>query len=109
LELGQGGMIDRLNIGGGTWLQDSKLTEAGLKATLLKNKLYATLAYYTQEKTAFNTQAGTFDNYKSKGVEFEARYAPTKSLSFTATGTWQRTDLLNSPFFLGVPPGAIGL
>lgn len=109
LELGQGGMIDRLNIAGGTWLQDSELTEVGAKGTLLQNKLYVTVAYYKQEKTAFNSQAGTFDNYKSKGVELEARYAPTKSLSFTATGTWQRTDLLNSPFFLGVPPAALGL
>jgi iron complex outermembrane receptor protein len=109
LELGQGGMIDRLNLGGGTWLQDSKLTEVGLKATLLESKLYATLAYYDQDKTAFNTQAGTFDKYKSKGVEMELRFAPTKSLSFTGTATWQRTDLLNSPFFLGVPPSALGL
>lgn len=109
LELGQGGMIDVLNLGGGTWLQDSKLTEAGLKGTVLKGKLFTTLAYYKQEKTAFNPIAGTFDRYKSKGVEFEARYAPTKTLSFTAAATWQRTDLLNPPFFLGVPPGALGL
>ncbi|MEO7415326.1 MAG: TonB-dependent receptor [Opitutaceae bacterium] len=109
LELGQGGMIDRLNLEGGTWLQDSKLTEGGVKSTLLRGKLYTTLAYYTQEKTAFNPQAGTFDRYKSKGVEFEARFAPTKSLSFTSSATWQRTDLLNSPFFLGVTPSYLGL
>ncbi|MEO6003858.1 MAG: TonB-dependent receptor [Opitutus sp.] len=109
MELGQGGMIDRLNLGGGTWLQDSKLTEAGIKGTLLKNKLYATLAYYNQDKTAFNSQAGTFDKYKSKGVEMELRFAPTKNLSFTGTATWQRTDLINSPFFLGVTPHYLGL
>jgi iron complex outermembrane receptor protein len=109
LELGQGGMIDQLNLGGGTWLQDSKLTEAGLKGTVLSDKLFTTLAYYRQEKTAFNPTAGTFDRYKSKGFEVEARYAPTKKLSFTAAATWQRTDLLNPPFFLGVPPGALGL
>jgi iron complex outermembrane recepter protein len=109
LELGQGGMIDRLNLEGGTWLQDSKLSEGGFKATLLKGKLYTTLAYYKQEKTAFNPQAGTFDRYKSKGVEFEARFAPSKSLSFTGSATWQRTDLLNSPFFLGVTPSYLGL
>jgi iron complex outermembrane receptor protein len=109
LELGQGGMIDRLNLAGGTWLQESKITEAGLKGTLLEKRLYATLAYYTQDKTAFNTQAGTFDRYKSKGLELEARYAPTKTLSFTATGTWQKTTLLNSPFFLGVTPSYLGL
>ncbi|WP_414662032.1 TonB-dependent siderophore receptor [Horticoccus sp. 23ND18S-11] len=109
LELGQGGMIDRLNLGGDTWLQDSKIAEAGLKGTVLKGKLFTTLAYYKQEKTAFNPTAGTFDKYKSKGLEFEARYAPTKTLSFTAAATWQRTDLQNPPFFLGVPPSALGL
>jgi len=109
LELGQGGMIDRLNLGAGTWLQDSKLTEGGLKSTLLRGKLYSTLAYYEQQKTAFDNQSGSFDRYKSKGVEFEARYAPTKSLSFTSTATWQRTELINSPFFLGVTPSYLGL
>lgn len=109
LELGQGGMIDRLNLGGKTWLQDSKLTEGGLKGNLLKGKLFASLAYYRQEKTAFNATAGTFDKYQSKGFEMEARYAASRSLSFTAAATWQRTELLNSPFFLGVPPGALGL
>jgi iron complex outermembrane recepter protein len=109
VELGQGGMIDRLNLEGGTWLQDSKITEAGVKGTLLDNRLYATLAWYEQQKTAFNSQAGSFDRYKSKGLEFEARYAPTKSLSFTAAATWQKTTLLNSPFFLGVTPSYLGL
>ena len=109
LELGQGGMIDVLNLGGGTWLQDSKLTEVGFKGMLLRSKLFASVSYYKQEKTAFNPTAGTFDKYKSKGLEAEFRYAPTKSLSFTGAATWQRTDLLNPPFFLGVPPTALGL
>lgn len=109
LELGQGGMIDRLNLGQGTWLQDSEISEVGLKGVLLDKKLYATVAYYKQEKTSFNTTAGTFDKYRSKGLEIEARYAPTKTFSFTGAGTWQKTELLNPPFFLGVPPGAIGL
>ena len=109
VELGQGGMIDRLNLAGDTWLQDSKITEAGIKGTVFEKKLYATLAYYQQEKTAFNSQAGSFDKYKSHGVEIEARYAPTKHLSFTAAATWQKTTLLNSPFFLGVTPSYLGL
>jgi len=109
VELGQGGMIDRLNLGGGTWLQESKITEAGVKGTLMNKRLYATLAYYNQEKTAFNSQAGSFDRYKSKGLEVELRFAPTKTLSFTAAGTWQKTTLLNSPFFLGVTPSYLGL
>ncbi len=109
VELGQGGMVDRLNLAGGTWLQESEITEAGIKGSLLEKKLYATIAYYDQKKTAFNSQAGTFDRYKSKGTELEIRYAPSKSLSFTAAGTWQKTTLLNSPFFLGVTPSYLGL
>ncbi len=109
VELGQGGMVDRLNLAGGTWLQDSKISEAGVKGSLLDKKLYATLAVYRQDKTAFNSQAGTFDKYKSSGVEVEARFAPTKTLSFTAAATWQKTTLLNSPFFLGVTPSYLGL
>jgi iron complex outermembrane receptor protein len=109
VELGQGGMVDRLNLGGGTWLQESKISEAGVKGTLFQKKLYTTLAFYKQDKTAFNSQGGTFDRYKSEGLEIEARYAPTKTLSFTAAATWQKTTLLNSPFFLGVTPSYLGL
>ncbi len=109
LELGQGGMIDRLNIGGGTWIQDSKLTEFGVKSTLLNSRLTANIAYYKQEKTSFNNQSGAFDYYKSKGTELELRYAPSKTLSFTGAATWQKTELLNPPFFLGVPPSYLGL
>jgi iron complex outermembrane receptor protein len=109
LELGQGGMIDRINIEGGTWIQDSKLAEAGIKGSLLHARLVTTLAAYEQKKSSFNTQSGTFDHYKSHGVEWELRYAPTKTLSFTGAATWQRTEVLNSPFFLGIPPGALGL
>lgn len=109
LELGQGGMIDVINLGGGTWIQDSKLTEAGIKASLLQARLVATLAYYHQEKTSFNNQSLTFDRYKSKGTELELRYAPTRTLSFTGAATWQKTELINSPFFLGVPPSYLGL
>ncbi len=109
LELGQGGMIGRENLQNGTWLQDSKLTEVGVKTTLLKDRLFATLAYYEQEKSAFNNLSGTFDDYESKGTELEIRYAPTKEWSFTAAATWQETVLTNPPFFLGIPPSALGL
>src|SRR5690606_9569813 len=70
LELGQGGMIQRENVANGTWLQDSEITEAGVKAVLLGTKLYTTLAYYEQDKTAFDAIGGLFNVYESKGVEF---------------------------------------
>jgi iron complex outermembrane receptor protein len=109
LELGQGGMIDRLNLAADTWLQDSELTEIGLKATALGGKLFATLAYYEQEKSSFDNTGGGFNSYDSKGTELEIRYAPTKEWSFTAAATWQETKLAQAPFFLGVPPSYLGL
>ncbi len=113
LELGQGGMIYEGNldtsVAGDTWLQDSTLTEVGVKATLLNQKLFATLAYYEQEKSSFDTDAGNFTYYESRGTELEVRYAPTRSLSLTAAATWQRTEVERVPFILGVPPSFLGL
>lgn len=113
LELGQGGMIYEGNldasIPGDTWLQDSTLTEVGLKASLWNTKLFATLAHYEQKKSAFDTDAGNFTKYESKGTEFELRFAPSKSLSFTGAATWQRTEVERVPFILGVPPSFLGL
>lgn len=109
LELGQGGMIARTNIGGGTWIQDSKLKEVGLKGTFLEKHLYATVAYYEQEKNSFDNISGNFDFYESSGIEIETRFAPTKTLSFTGAATFQKTELLNTPFFLGVPLETLGL
>jgi iron complex outermembrane recepter protein len=109
LELGQGGMIDSANIANGVWLQDSDIGEAGVKATLFQKKLYLTLARYKQTKTSYNVNSLTFDEYESKGTELEGRYAPTKTLSFTAAATWQKTTMKAAPFFLGIPPSALGL
>jgi len=109
LELGQGGMIARETISGGTWLQGSEITEFGLKGSLLKGRLVTTLAWYEQEKSSYNTQSSSYDYYTSEGLEFEARYAPSRTLSFTAAATWQDTKLLNAPFFLGLPPEVLGL
>ncbi len=109
LELGQGGMIDRLNLANGTWLQDSTLTEIGVKTTALNNRLFATLAYYEQEKSSFDNTGGGFNSYESRGFELEARYAPNKQWSFTAAATWQETRLAQAPFFLGVTPSYLGL
>ncbi|GAB5558535.1 MAG: TonB-dependent receptor [Synoicihabitans sp.] len=109
LELGQGGMIARGLLQDGVWLQDSSITEVGLKGTFADRKLFTTLAWYEQDKSSFNKIANAFDYYESSGVELEMRYAPTKSLSFTGAATWQKTELLNTPFFLGIPPESIGL
>jgi iron complex outermembrane receptor protein len=114
LELGQGGMIAVDNINNGTWIQESELQEVGFKGRLFDSKLFYSAAYYNQEKTSFNSIAAAmggspFDTYESQGLEIELRYAPTKNWSFTAAATWQKTELLNAPFFLGIPPEVLGI
>ena len=109
VELGQGGMIGRPTVETGTWVQESEMSEFGVKGWLFDRSLYLSGTYYEQDKTAFNNLAFTFDTYESKGLELEARWAATENLSFTAAATKQETEQLNSPFFLGVPPTVLGL
>ena len=109
VELGQGGVVDVLNVAGGTWVQDSDMTELGIKGYVDHGSLYFNILGYRQKKSSFNSQANQFDYYKSRGIEIEARYAVTRRLSLTGSGTIQKTKLLNAPFFLGLPPSALGL
>lgn len=109
IEIGQGGMIARQNIENGIWVQESELSEVGFKGFFFDKKLYVTATYYNQDKTAFDNVAQTFDTYESKGFEFDARVAATETLSFTASYTNQETIIKTPPFFLGVPPEALGL
>lgn len=109
VELGQGGVIDILNVLGDTWVQPSKMTEVGIKGYLNYGRIYFNLLGYKQEKTSFNSQAGAFDFYRSKGIELEVRGAVTPRLSLTGSATLQKSELLNAPFFLGVSPSVLGL
>ncbi len=109
VELGQGGIIDILNVKGDTWVQPSDMTELGIKGYLNYGRIYFNLLGYKQKKTSFNSQAGAFDFYRSKGIELEVRGAVTPRLSLTGSATLQKTELLNAPFFLGVPPAVLGL
>ncbi|RVQ65140.1 hypothetical protein EKN06_14090 [Croceicoccus ponticola] len=109
VELGQGGVIDVLNVTGGSWVQPSKMTEAGIKGYLNYGRLYFNLLGYKQEKTSFDSQGGTTNYYKSKGIELEMRYAVTSRLSLTGSGTIQETEIRDAPFFLGLPPEVLGL
>lgn len=108
LEIGQGGMVSLETIQNDTWLQDSKVLEAGVKGYLNNRRLYFNLVWYEQSRTAFNTLFADFDRYQSTGVELEVRYAVTERLNLTGAATWQDTELLNSPFFLGIPPDVLG-
>lgn len=109
VELGQGGVIDILNVQGDTWVQPSEMTEIGIKGYLNYGRIYFNLLAYDQKRTSFNSQAGAFDFYRSEGIELEMRGAVTSRLSLTGSATLQKSELLNAPFFLGVAPPVLGL
>lgn len=109
VELGQGGVVDILNVKGNTWVQPSDMTEVGVKGYLWYGRIYFNLLAYRQKKSSFDSQGGFFNYYRSKGVELEVRGALTRRLSMTSSATIQKTTVLQPPFFLGVPPSYLGL
>ncbi len=109
VELGQGGMVGWPNVGSHNWIQPSKLWEVGVKGYFLDGRLYVNALHYIQQRSAYDILANQFDHYRSVGEELEAHYALSKRLSFIGTATWQKTELLNTPFFNGIPPQFLGL
>ncbi len=108
LSVGQGGEIDYSTITNKTFIQGSHLYETGVKAAM-GSKALASVALFNQRRSAYNTLSSAVDYYKTKGVEFEMRAAPTKLVSFTAAYTFQQPEQLNIPFELGIPGTLIGL
>ncbi len=109
LDLGQGGEIDYTEIQSHTWIQPSSLYEGGAKVSALDNKLYASLAYFRQKHSSYNSNDGQIDYFRTKGVEAELRAAINRKLSVTGAYTWQDPEQLNIPFLLGIPPSVLGL
>lgn len=97
-----GGTYDAAIVGIGDHLQEADLFEVGVKASLLEDRLYATLAFY-QQKRARADMFGNPIQLESEGTEFELRYAPSARFSLTAAATWQETMLKDENLFVRVP------
>ena len=88
LILGQGGQIPALALASGSAVADSELTEYGIKATMLDNKLYLALDYFEQERLDYNAQDTVTNNTtRAEGYEFEARWVVTKNVTLTGAYT----------------------
>jgi iron complex outermembrane receptor protein len=109
LDLGQGGELDYAQIKNHTWIQPSNLYEAGVKTSAFDNKVYAAFSFFRQKHSSYNSQSGSIDYFRTKGVEGELRAAVTRNLSLTGAYTWQKPEQLNIPFLLGIPPQVLGL
>lgn len=93
-------------------LYDSELKEAGLKAELLKKKLFVTGAYYKQNRSSFDSTTNTIVATRSQGFESELRWVPVPKLMITGAATFQKTEffpmsvrtVFTSPLFTGNDP-----
>ena len=78
---GQGAELSTNNIRDGGAFDQSELLEAGVKGSLLDNRLYFAAATYRQERTDFSAQAiVTNQASRTRGVEFETRWSVNESL-----------------------------
>lgn len=75
------------------------LAEAGVKASLLDGRLYASLAVYHTTLARMNAVTQNPFGLRTKGVELEATWTPTPRFSIIANFTARRTEQTNPPGF----------
>ena len=74
------------NVAGGTYLGDSELTEYGIKTSLLDGRLFGAVAFFDQERIAFNSQNPVNNQAnKAEGYEVELRYVLNDRFNFIGT------------------------
>lgn len=76
---------------------EGELLEAGIKTSLLKNKVFATVSAYEQTRTdvAPNSDSALLgaevSSTKTRGTELEIKWVPSKALSFSVYALVQKT------------------
>lgn len=82
-------------------LNGTNLKEAGLKTSLFKGKLFASLALYEQERVGVSDGAvdTTVTSTKGRGTELEVRWVPVKEFTLSVAANWQKT-VYNPPLVL---------
>lgn len=91
---GEGAELEPGSIAGGTFLSASTLLEAGVKGEFLDKKLYAALSVYRQKRTDIVSDSPlTNQSIRTKGVEFEMRWAIDRHALVTANYTY--IDVVN--------------
>lgn len=83
---GSAGDVSVGNVIDGTFLGDSELTEFGIKTSLFDERVFASVAYYEQERIAFDAQNPVNNQAnEAEGVEVEIRAVLNDRFSFVAT------------------------
>lgn len=95
LSTNQLGGINPGTVKDGSFVQDSRILEGGVKYTGLDGALYAAVAYYDQEKTYRDAQTQALGSVSGRGIEGELRLVLNDALSLSATLTTSDTSELN--------------
>ncbi|MEM8868122.1 MAG: TonB-dependent receptor plug domain-containing protein [Verrucomicrobiota bacterium] len=82
---------------------ENEMWEVGVKASLIDNKLFASLAYYEWEQSSFNGRAGSSEALEGEGVEFETTWLATDHLTLIASYTWQEVKRVDPLGFRTIP------
>lgn len=85
-----GGIIPG-TVDSGEYLQESTLSEIGVKFDGFDGMIYSALSYFDQEKSFRDGQTGALIEVAGKGVEFEIRALVTDNLSILGTATHSET------------------
>ena len=117
---GQGAEIATASIADGAAFDESKLTEFGLKGSLLDGSFYFALAVYEQERTDFAAQQTvTNQSTRTAGAEFELRWAVNDNFLLTlghsrievvnlnTLESGSRFSFIGADDVPGLPPGAL--
>ena len=93
-----GGLIPS-TIPSGAFIQDSTLTELGLKFEGLDGRLYTALTYYDQEKSEQSGQTQALTEVFGDGIELEVRAVVNDAVSIVATATHSDTTEIGDRIF----------
>jgi len=82
---------------------DNELDEIGLKWAGLDQSLFASLALYQWEQTAFNVRENNAEELTGEGIEFEVTYAPSDRFTVIASAGQQQVNRLTPLGFRSIP------
>jgi iron complex outermembrane receptor protein len=103
LETEQGGAVPSDYVATNQWLSPTDLTEGGVKASLLHDRLFFALSAYHQTHMQTQVLSGTFNGVVTNGQEAELRWAVDRHLGISATGTHQKSYVYGCSYLFALP------
>ena len=92
-----GAIIDKGNFA------ENAMDEIGLKVSLVDDTLFASLAGYQWEQTAFNVRENNAEELEGKGIEFELTYAPSERFAVIGSIGHQEVRRITPLGFRSIP------